>query len=227
MSITITEMVKIQLEGNRSSWTIGIDDMTIVNDTKFVKLPRSDVSTSAFARLIMGSSKVEGEITSMCGSLGLALLIRLRNEGQAAHMSDIPAGLVGIVEEHEMPLKKKKISRQECEDARNAPSVIEIVVPADGESPSFTMQVLRPVHSRDDLWVPLCKDVLANLVLYLQTAGFGTEPLPRRRDVTLPAGVQMRTQPKTLKTYFIVKQPDQQTKRAHSLEAATILIDGQ
>ena len=215
MAISITDTVKVCMEGTRVKWAIDVNDLTIVDNTRYVKLPRKDVTTSQFARMVMGATKVEGDVTSMCGSIGMTNIMRLRNDAQAEHMAgeDIPEGIADLLEAQPRPLKKKRTSRADQNDGRNSPSVVELQIPAIGEHPTFCLKVLRPVCSRDDLWVPLDKDVLESLITYLKEAGFGEDGLNRKRDTAIPAGIHVRTEPVTLKTFFLVQKTDGDQKR--------------
>jgi hypothetical protein len=192
MSVTILSFRILALEGCASKWRIPKKDIICVGTTEFVKLPRSDVSTSSFARLVMGSTKVDGSITTMAGSLGLNNLIRLRNESQALHMAngDIPDALrdAGIVVEQDKPSKAMRKTRQEISDLRKEPSVVTIDVPSvtddhGAEHNGFQIEVLRPAHVRDDVWVPLCSDTFEHLIAYLKVAGFGPDQMGRKRVV--------------------------------------------
>ena len=219
-------------DGFRAKWTVDLDDLCTVDNTRFVKLPRRDVTTSSFARLVFGSTKLaDGEVTSMSGSLGLASLIQLRNEAQAQHMAsaDIPDGIADVLEEQARPLKRARTTRQQITNLRNSPSVMQIDVPEVGESVSFVLQVLRPVSIRDDLWVPLDEAAVELLIKYLKAAGFGEAPMPRKHDRRLPAGVEVRTEHKTIKSFFLVKgsgETPTKQRKVQSIEEAFSISAG-
>ena len=125
---------------------------------------------------------------SLSRSIGLAKLIELRNEAQAQALQEP----IGCSLFDPSPSKKKpRISRtrSQINDMRKMHRSIDVDVPSHTSTSGFkTVKMLRPISSRDNVFVEYDPDSLACVLQFIRGAGF--TDIPER--IALPAGIRLR-----------------------------------
>ena len=202
MPMTMTEVTRLKYAG--TSWEVPKSAQIEAGGQIFVKVPRAN--SSRFAKMCL---KDAPEGTSMMGSEGYAELCDLRDARQAELMKDEPDrfGLKAqeqprvlqmLFKNNPAPVadennpKRPRVAREAMRQMRACPDTLDITIPAFDDLPPTQLTVLRPVHSRDDLAVPLNPAVIQRLILYFSHAGFSAGRMRAPRDPRVPKGVYAR-----------------------------------
>ena len=116
-------------------------------------------------------------------SLGLQELIKLRNEAQVKALSEADGKTCTLFEGTSRPAKKPRVSHAQMKTLRDDHDALTVQVSIDGQEHSI--DVLRPVHGRDRLWVLYEESSLAAAITYLRDMPFGD----KLTHAELPDGV--------------------------------------
>ena len=116
---------------------------------------------------------------------GLARLIEMRNKAQAEYLSNSAAE--GQCKLFEQKLKRARVTHAKQADLRETPQSMTLDVIINGTV--HKVEVLRPVHPKDNLFAACRPEVLAPILHVMRTEGFD-DPIGRARD--LPPGIQRR-----------------------------------
>ena len=129
-------------------------------------------------------------------SIGLASLVEMRNRRQAEELSGSAGRSCSLFEA--APPKKPRVvhKRHEQEALRRAPESITLRLDIDGCV--HDVDVLRPVHPKDNLFVQAQPDMLSAVLHKIRTGGF-SDPSHNTRTSEFPKGIHAR------KDSFIVK----------------------
>jgi hypothetical protein len=189
---TLLEIRTVSLDGLKPHWKIcKPEDVTMVDGTAFVRVAPSNYSLNGLI-----SASQEGTMAAtLQNSKGLANLIKMRNMAQAAYLSGSADDTHSNLFDAAPRRKKARVPRHQLEALRKAPQSITLHMAIDDET--HEVEVLRPVHSTDNLFIAY-DDVMVGAVLhYIRNNGF-SEPASRHR-ADLPKGIHIR------KNCFIVK----------------------
>ena len=104
-------------------------------------------------------------------SLGLQELIKLRNEAQVKALSEADGKTCTLFEGTSRPAKKPRVSHAQMKTLRDDHDALTVQVSIDGQEHSI--DVLRPVHGRDRLWVLYEESSLGAVITYLRDMPFG------------------------------------------------------
>ena len=99
-------------------------------------------------------------------SLGLQELIKLRNEAQVKALSEADGKTCTLFEGTSRPAKKPRVSHAQMKTLRDDHDALTVQVSIDGQEHSI--DVLRPVHGRDRLWVLYEESSLGAVITYLR-----------------------------------------------------------
>ena len=226
MPMTMIEVTRLKYAG--ISWEVQKSAQIEAGGQIFVKLPRAN--SSRFAKMCLKDAP-EGAL--MMGSEGYAELCDLRDARQAELMKDDKAQeqprvvqmlfRVAPVADENNP-KRPRVAREAMRQMRACPDTLDITIPAFDDVPPTQLTVLRPVHSRDDLAVPLNPAVIQRLILYFSHAGFSAGRMRAPRDPRIPKGVYARRK-RNGEVFYIQRQEDGQSHRVVSLGCAGT-VDG-
>ena len=116
-------------------------------------------------------------------SLGLQELIKLRNEAQVKALSEADGKTCTLFEGTSRPAKKPRVSHAQMKTLRDDHDALTVQVSIDGQEHSI--DVLRPVHGRDRLWVLYEESNLDAVITYLRDMPFGD----KQTHAEMPDGV--------------------------------------
>ena len=180
----------IKLEGIKPVWKVNKPhDVAIVGDDTFVRISPAQYTLNSVLAYKNDELTRGMEQQAVVLSRGLKALIAQRNEKQSDELkqeqSDAKASLF------KTPPKQPKLVRTHAEkaDMRRDPGVmvIEVVV---GDK-TVHIDVLRPIHPCDNLFVVYEPEAVAAVIHIMRTMGFD-EPQKRDRLPDLPKGVHHR-----------------------------------
>ena len=163
--VLLSETRCIGIAGVKAKWKISNpEDYVSVDGSVFVRV--AGTSYTLMSIVCPEHSKQ----ASMASSKGLSQLIAIRNQTQAVHMSETAGD--GMCSLFDKPKKKhaKRTPRHEAENLRATPQIMGISVDVGGRT--HNIEVLRPVHSTDNLFVAYKAEALTPLMHYLREAGF-------------------------------------------------------
>ena len=153
-------------------------------------------------------------------SLGLQELIKLRNEAQVKALSEADGKTCTLFEDIPRPAKKPRVSHAEMKNLRDDIDALTVQVSIDGQEHSIDM--LRPVHGRDRLWVLYEESNLDAVITYLRDMPFGD----KQTHAEMPDGV---TGVIKRKNGWIVKKKQDDGSVQHiltkQLDDATMLVN--
>ena len=183
-------MRKVVVKGLKAQWQVPNADVIFANRVPFIRLRTQswtlmqiilENNTDAPA----GDRKAKGLSLACCN--GLNMLVQIRNETQAAHF--LPQGGSTLFDVDEVKkLKKARLSRIEIQGQRDDLIPISIDIPLDGITHS--VQVLRPVMTKDALYVEYVASSLGVVLKYLRVHGFKEKEF--RFQHQGPAGIQKK-----------------------------------
>lgn len=184
----------MRVEGLGPEWRIQkSEDVAMLDGQAFVRVAPSNCSLS---RLVAADQETPAAAT-LQASNGLASLISMRNQAQAlALSSSANAGdSCSLFDAPGRPRRPVRIARHQQQVLRNSPASLTLQVPV-GDS-TIDVDVLRPIHSADNLFVAYNAEMLTAVLHYIRTNGF--KGLVARDRSGLPKGVHKR------KGSFVVK----------------------
>ena len=153
-------------------------------------------------------------------SLGLGELIKLRNEAQVKALSEADGKTCTLFEDTSRPAKKPRVSHRQMKNLRDDIDALTVQVSIDGQEHSIDM--LRPVHGRDRLWVLYEESNLDAVITYLRDMPFGD----KQTHAEMPDGV---TGVIKRKNGWIVKKRQDDGSVQHiltkQLDDATMLVN--
>jgi len=216
-AMTMECVKRITYDGIR--WEPSPQLLCDVDGVTYIKIPRAKPCCCAFARMCFKDT--DPEHYSVAASIGYKELVEKRNQAQSAELqADVdeppqppPGSLQALfLQNAKQPMaspsaKRPRTSRSEIRNMRVNPAVIQIEIPPFGEHPATTLDVLRPVHPRDDLTVRLDVVVLQTIVQYIRNEGFSDQYMRKPRDTRLPKGIYERKDG-TGKPVFLKMQRD-------------------
>ena len=145
-----------------------------------VKLPRSHCK---FANLVFhGCTTLPNPLPrnySLSASIGYQNLVDQRNTKQAEELQELQDQ---YVESHVPDIFKHIVDQQianeraraQLKGSKQSPETLVLFIEDDEEAP-WTLELVKPLNSRDELAVKLDKDVINNVIKYLQHAGFSSD----------------------------------------------------
>jgi len=204
----------------KAKWEIKRELITELDGTKFVKLQPHDYGLMRI--ITQGSETAPKPLPkdfSLTSSIGLRTLIKLRNDAQTRELQADEAPRNPLFRSTTPQIAKRpRLSRSNLKAMRSKPEPLTITIPASGDSGVMDVQVLRPVHPRDDLWVEYDLHILSRILEYLRDEPFDTDQ-KSKHDKTLPKGVWHHGE-----GFLVAYQWDgkPRSKKCTSVEAAVV-----
>lgn len=206
MPVTIEHHVAVRM-GGKAEWKVRQSNLLDIQGETFIKLPASEWG---FVKLVC-EKLVEGQLpknASLSQCQGMRELFELRNAKQCEDLTpEPPSCTLFEASEQAQPNKRRpKRTLRELREAREAPGILTVEVPGCAGSEPMAVQMVRPVHPRDDLCVLLDAAVIERIVLYIRHAGITRDALASKRSYKAsgydaPKGIWRGS------TGFIVKLP--------------------
>ncbi len=215
----MSETLSVRINNVKGEWPTSLDDDKCeVDDVRYIRIASQNrgLRKLIFENNELSTGKsVDQSITS---SKGLAQLIKQRNEKHAELFTAESSGAtldctLFADESNEPPKKAPKIAHNKAHLMRKSPKAMTLEVDV-GDS-VHEVNVLRPVHPRDNLWVPYQADQLAIILQFIRESGFD-EALQMHHH-GLPANIYARKQGYVVK---YIRQGAISWKRKATLEDA-------
>ena len=201
----------------------------------FVKLPRQDIN-SGLTRLVfhccpnLPSPLPKGY--SLSASIGYKELVDKRNLKQKDEFEDavkqtIPEMFRGVKLSKDIMNKRsqRRTIMEEKDKLKKHPAPISIEIPAHGDCAKKTIEVLRSVHPREDLAVPIGD--LCVVIRYIQWAGFSSDLMSPKQPSAAVKGVFKRRR-KDGTPYFVTRVAGRKKyKTFNTFDEAVIAVGGQ
>jgi len=181
MVVQLEEVKIVSVVGLKAQFKIPPQDAIIVDDVTFIRLTSNswtlmnvvfeqneDAPTTR-----IGRERASEKLSLSC-CVGLNTMLQLRNEAQAQHLA--PAGGSTLFQGGDVDAntKKKKqnvvMTRLEMKSKRTEHVPITIDITMDGTT--HTIEVLRPVHAKDALYVKYDAETLRVVLQYMRQGGF-------------------------------------------------------
>ena len=160
--------------------------------------------------------KVNGHY-SCAHSTGLLELINLRNQAQIKDLMESDGDTCTLFASEEE--QKPRISHAEMKKLRDEPDSIKVTICIEGEM--HEVDVLRPVHGRDRLWVLYESANIGAIITFLRAKPFGE----KQSQLELPDGVKNVLK---RKNGYIAKKRDSDGKVKYTytkdLEQAALIV---
>lgn len=181
MVVQLEEVRVVSVVGLKTQFKIPPHDAIIVDDVPFIRLQSNSwtLMNVVFERnenaptTLMGRERASEKLSLSC-CVGLNTMLQLRNEAQAQHLA--PAGGSTLFQGGgvDANAKKKKqnvvMTRLEMKSKRTEHVPITIDITMDGTT--HTIEVLRPVHAKDALYVKYDTETLRVVLQYMRQSGF-------------------------------------------------------
>ena len=183
--LDVTRTVK--LDGVKPTWkiskssdTVDIDGVTYVRVNGYMYTLNSLVAC--------GNDEVPNGCEHTCVSLskGLKSLISTRNQKQSEAFQEENRGCTMFAAPKNI---KHVVPHAQKADMRRTPQTLQIIVEVGGNP--YTLEVLRPVHPKDNLFIACTAPMIATLLHILRTGGFD-EQTRRVKQPGLPKGIHKR-----------------------------------
>lgn len=185
----------VSIEGVKPIWKIHKPSDSIeVDGVVFVRVSRTMYSLNSLVAFGHGEVPDGHEQECVRLSKGLKALVSQRNMLQAEAFKEESRGCQLF---DQAPKQHKQVtSHAQKADMRKTPQTMELSVEIDGSA--HKLEVLRPVHPTDNLFVAYQAPMIATLLHVMRTGGFD-EPILRPRHPELPKGIHKR------KNFYLAK----------------------
>jgi hypothetical protein len=185
LSATLVETRTVTLDGIKPQWRITKgDDVVTVKDEAYIRVATCNFGLSSIVAADNDECPTPSPKYLLSASKGLAELIYMRNRKQAESLSNVPEGCDLFEQVRKRP--RWTNSRHQQETLRQSPDTIAIELDIDGVM--HEVDVLRPVHPTDNLFIAYKADMIAATLHYLRTRGFN-EAHSKAAQCNLPKGI--------------------------------------
>ena len=193
LKATLWSMKCVNIEGVKGSWKIGMNDAVELGDETYVRITPYNGGLVALVDL-------EGKRKTLQGTRGLVKLARLRNEAQVKDLQqeieaeqpncDLFAAAAPVAESRTPKVPKQK--RERMKARRLAPEAVDVEVDF-GEVEQGCIRMIRPVHTKDGLFIKYDEHNVAQTIRFLRQEGVEDAEQERyKRNQALPKGVWQR-----------------------------------
>ena len=184
--VTIEHQIAIRM-GGRCEWKVNKQHLVDVHGEQFIKLVSS--SGHGWTKLVC-EGQIQGGVpknASLCRCPGLRQLYELRNQRQCEELSSSSKATGPMLFDNQpeqglSSTRKPKRTMQQVREARETLDTLIVDIPGVGDVEPLAVRMLRPVHSRDDLCVPLDSKVLQHLICFIRNAGISRDDLQSKRS---------------------------------------------
>ena len=217
MSLVLTTVEKLRHTDGKAYWEIRGNDITMIGDRRFVKLPCK--STSGFHRICADRTAGAVACLPLIRSIGYTDLVMRRNKLQSESLVQQQAAKVpSMFRSTFKPIARVAVATRK--DAKAHPDSMEMIIPSFGEYDELAMMVMRPIAEREDLVVEFNPTVIGRVIAYIRDQGFldAADPLPWR--------VYKRKNARHPYQYIYVDRSGKRSRHfATSLEAAIMGVE--
>ena len=175
MEATLSATLNVQLADLKSIIKFNAEDCMEIGDNTYVQL-RPSISGLCHMIVENNGEKSLADIRfanghySCAHSVGLMELIKLRNQAQIKDLMESGGDTCTLFAKEEE--KKPSLSRAEIKKLRDEPPAsIKVSICIEGEM--HEVDVLRPVHGRDRLWVLYESANIGAIITFLRAMPFG------------------------------------------------------
>ena len=173
MEAKLSRTLSVQMSGLKSRILFNAEDCMEINGNMYVQLKPS---ISGLCYIIAENNddmsvddiKVNGHY-SCAHSTGLLELMKLRNKAQIKELMESDGDQCTLFDSKED--NKPRISHAEKRKLRLKPDSIKVTICIEGEM--HEVDVLRPVHARDRLWVLYESANIGAIISFLRAMPFG------------------------------------------------------
>ena len=189
MNVTLWSQKCVGVEGSKACWKICMNDVVELGEETYVRL---NPNNRGLISLVDG----ESERKTLQGSLGLASLVRLRNESQVSELqreleAEKPScDLFAAPTPDAEPRAKRRSTLVAMKARRLAPEALDVEVELEGGEKA-SIRMLRPVHTKDNLFIKYDATNVANAIRLLRHEGF-EEGVGGYKRAALPPGIWQR-----------------------------------
>ena len=185
LSATLVESRTVTLDGIKPQWRITKgDDVVNVKDEAYIRVATCNFGLSSIVAADNDECPTPSPKYLLSASKGLAEMITMRNRKQADSLSDVSEGCDLFEQVRKRP--RWRNSRHQQEALRQSPDTITIELDINGVM--HKVEVLRPVHPNDNLFIAYKADMIAATLHYLRTRGFN-EADSKAAQCSLPKGI--------------------------------------
>jgi len=180
MPVVIHRQVAVSLGGN-VQWPVKAHRILQVGGAQYVKLQPWDCT---LVRLVCeGIVESVPKNATMAQTYGFTELMRLRNEAQAAELSQADRPAVSLLFDNPEPQnkRKKQRSKETIRKMRESPDVVNVRLPTEVDGVPAEISMVRPVHPNDDIAVRLDESTLDNVLGFIRDKGITADDLTLKR----------------------------------------------
>ena len=221
MEATLSQTLNVQIENLKAIIKFNAEDCMEVGGNTYVQLRPS---ISGLCHMLVEDNGLKcvddikiGHRYSCAHSIGLLEIIKLRNKAQIKHLQESDGDTCTLFASKED--NKPRVSHEEMKQLREEPDSLKVTIGSEGEM--HEVDVLRPVHGRDRLWVLYQPANIGTIITFLRAMPFGE----RQEKLELPDGVKNVIK---RKNGYIAKKRASDGKVKHTftkdLEQAAILV---
>ena len=221
MEATLSKTLTVQCSDFKSIIKFNAEDCMEIGDNTYVQLRPS---ISGLCHMIVENNGEKcladimfGKNYSCAHSVGLMELKKLRNKAQIKDLMESDGDTCTLFASEEE--QKPRITHAEMKKLRDEPDSIKVTICIEGEM--HEVDVLRPVHGRDRLWVLYESANIGAIITFLRAKPFGE----KQSQLELPDGVKNVLK---RKNGYLAKKRDSDGKVKHTstkdLEQATLIV---
>ena len=176
----------LRLEDPKVEWGIDESDIIDINGVSFLLLRKGRTSHSGFARLVYSMVGLRDRTWSLSTSVGYKELQKRRNDAQRANLETSMLDKMPTWQRSTAKVKVGRNTRSKLQELSEHRGVLSITVPGVNDDEGEQVEVVTPVHSRDELRVELDEKQIWVVLQYIVRSGFDDDLKQRKRDPTLP-----------------------------------------
>ena len=222
MEATLSQTLNVQIAGLKNIIKFNAEDCMETGGNTYVQLRPSNTGLCNMLVEDNGKKCLDdikfGSHYSCAHSTGLLELIKLRNRAQIKDLMESVGDTCTLFASKED--KKPRVSHAEMKKLRHEPDSIKVAICIEGEM--HEVDVLRPVHGRDRLWVLYESANIGAIITFLRAMPFGE----KQAQLDLPDGLKNVLK---RKNGFIAKKRDSDGKVKYTffrdLEQAAIIVN--
>ena len=213
LTAKLSQIKCVSLEGLKQTAKITkAEDLVYIHENRlFIRLATNN--SSLVALICEDNDLAPSPVPKNCGlgkTVGYPELVKLRNQTQASELEGDGCNLFG--DEAPSSKKKPRVSKKAMKEMREKPEVLTLHLPEYGE-----IKCLRPIHSKDALFVEYDAQNLTRVFNFMRKAGFLDDGVYGPRDPSLPKGVWKRGEQYVV--HFQKSSAESGFKKCESLEA--------
>lgn len=182
IAIKTTYTIQPDTADSRSAWKVASDNIKQLETMTFIKLVPTDIG---FIRLICAGvielPKQTACRVTLTQTPGWAKLMKLRND--AAFRRDVVASAESALfdaVDAESTQKRRRVKRTQLQQMRDERATMVITVPGAAVNPDFDVNIIKPVHPAEGLWLHFDELAMQHVVDFVR-ADLTLEDLTMKR----------------------------------------------